>query len=167
MKLVSIYLTSFYGSNLWDLFGDSAERLYSSWNIMVRYCYDIPRTSHRYLIEPISGTTHLKVKLIKRFNQFYKTLFTCDRPNLKYLANLQKSDYRSTFGRNVRNICLDSKVENISDVDISDVSYVSVPDEEEWRIPLVKELLEIRAGRLLSILTEKELEKLIFAVTSI
>ena len=27
MKLVSIYLTSFYGSNLWDLFGDTAERL--------------------------------------------------------------------------------------------------------------------------------------------
>ena len=166
MKLVSIYLTSFYGSNLWDLFGDSAERLYASWNIMVRYCFDIPRTSHRYLIEAISGTSHLKVKLIKRFNQFYKSLFTCDRPNLKYLANLQKSDCRSVFGRNVRNICQYSQVEHISDVNISDVSYVSVPVEEEWRIPLVKELLEIRAGRCLSILKEKEVEKLIFVATS-
>ena len=166
MKLVSVFLTSFYGSNLWDLFGDSAERLYSSWNIMVRYCFDIPRTSHRYLIEPISGTTHLKVKLIKRFNQFYKTLFTCDRPNLKYLANRQKSDYRSVFGRNVRNICQESQVEVIPEVDISNVAYVSVPIEEKWRIPLVKELLEIRAGRLSSIMTEKEVEKLLFVATS-
>ena len=105
---------------------------------MVRYCFDIPRTSHRYLIEPISGTTHLKVKLIKRFNQFYKSLFTCDRPNLRYLANRQKSDYRSVFGRNVRNICQESQVEVIPEVDISNVSYVSVPIEEKWRIPLVK-----------------------------
>ena len=53
MKLVSVFLTSFYGSNLWDLFGDSAERLYSSWNIMVRYCYDIPRTSHITYLVPL------------------------------------------------------------------------------------------------------------------
>ena len=51
-------------------------------------------------------------------------------------------------------------------MDISDISYVSVPDEEQWRIPLVKELLEIRAGRFFSIQNEKEVEKLIFEATA-
>ena len=66
----------------------------------------------------------------------------------------------------MRNICQESLVEDIPEVDISHVSYVSVPVEEKWRIPLVKELLEIRAGRLFSIMTEKEVERLLFVVTS-
>ena len=66
----------------------------------------------------------------------------------------------------MRNICQQSDVEIIPEVDLSNVSYVSVPMEEEWRIPLVKELLEIRAGRFSSILTEKEIEKLLFIATS-
>ena len=66
----------------------------------------------------------------------------------------------------MRNICQESKVEVIPEVDISNVAYVSVPIEEKWRIPLVKELLEIRAGRLSSIMTEKEVEKLLFVATS-
>lgn len=74
MKLVSIFFTNLYRSNLWDLFRDSAERLCASWNIMVRYCFDIPWKSHRYFIETISCTTHLKLKLIKRLNQFYESV---------------------------------------------------------------------------------------------
>ena len=66
----------------------------------------------------------------------------------------------------MRNICQESQVEVIPEVDISNVSYVSVPVEEKWRISLVKELLEIRAGRLFSIMTEKEVERLLFVVTS-
>ena len=148
MKLISIYLTSFYGSNLWDLYGDSAEKLFKSWNIMVRYFFDIPRTTHRYLIQAISNTSHLKVKRVKRFLQFAKTISTCEKPQLKYLSNLQKSDYRSVFGRNVLNICEEAKAGNIAEVILSNVSYMTTPPEEEYRIPLVIELLELKAGRL-------------------
>ena len=43
MKLVSIYLSSFYGSNLWDLNGAGSQRLYATWNIMVRMTFNMPR----------------------------------------------------------------------------------------------------------------------------
>ena len=59
MKLVSIYLLSFYGSNLWDLYEVSCDKLDKSWNIMVRYFFDIPRTTLKYLLEHISGTSRL------------------------------------------------------------------------------------------------------------
>ena len=133
---------------------------------MIRYCCDIPRIFHRYLLEGVSNTTHLKVKLVKRFLQFYTTLVNCDKPHLKYLARIQKSDYRSVFGRNVRNICEEAQVEHISEVSLTNITYAEIPAEDEWRIPLLNELFEIRASRLVSILSEKELEKLIFEVTS-
>ena len=65
-KLVSIYLTSFYGSNLWDLYDKTSESLFKCWNIMVRMNWDIPRNTHKYLIEPISQNCHLKINLVKR-----------------------------------------------------------------------------------------------------
>ena len=123
LKLVSVYLSSFYGSNLWDLNGPGSQRLYSTWNIMVRMTFNIPRETHRYLIQPISGHKHLKVQLLKRFKNFVKTINTCDKPHLKYLAKLQENDQRSTYGRNIRNLCLNAKVEKPEDANISDLSY--------------------------------------------
>ena len=166
MKLVSIYLTSFYGSNLWDLYEDSAEKLYKSWNISIRYFFDIPRTTHRYLLESISGTSHLKQKLVKRFIQFYGTMSSCDKPHLKYLMYLQKSDYRSVFGRNVRNICKEAGAEEISEVSANDIRYATIPQDQEWRCVLIKELLELRAGRLTTELSDKEITKILDSVTS-
>ena len=131
MKLVSIYLTSIYGSNLWDLFEDSADKLYKSWNIMIRYFFDIPRNTHKYLLESISGTSHLKQKLIKRFIQFHKTMASSEKPHLKYLMKLQKSDYRSVYGRNMRNICREAEVEDINEVSISNIVYAPIPENQE------------------------------------
>ena len=165
-NLVSIYLSSFYGSNLWNLFDDAAEKLYKSWNIMVRYTFDIPRTTHKYLITPVSQNSHLKEKLVQRFLKFYQTLKTCDKPHRKYLMKLQESDYRSVFGSNVNSITAEASAEDISEVLRSDISYAPVPPDEEWRIPLLLELLEIRAGRLDSPLSSKEVEDIIDIVTS-
>ena len=36
MKLVNIYCSSFYGSNLWDLYSAEVDRIFKSWNITVR-----------------------------------------------------------------------------------------------------------------------------------
>ena len=98
-------------------------------------------------MEPVSENSHLKVKLIKRFLKFFQTLESCDKPHIKYLVKLQKTDFRSVFGSNVRNICEEANVEDISQVFISDISYSPVPPEEEWRIPLLMELLDIRSAR--------------------
>ena len=69
-KLVSIYLSSFYGSNLWDLFGEGANRLYKSWNIMIRMNFNLPRESHRFLLQPVSQQPHLKIELVKRLQDY-------------------------------------------------------------------------------------------------
>ena len=91
---------------------------------------------------------------------------SCDKPHLKYLTNLQKSDYRSVFGRNVRNICKEAQAEEIFLVCANDIKYAAVPQDQEWRCTLINELLEIRAGRLKTELSAKEIQKILDTVTS-
>ena len=65
--------------------------------------------------------------------------------------NLQENDRRSVFGRNTVNICEESKVSSVSEVNIQEISYNKIPEEEQYRIPLIEELLEIRRNESLAI----------------
>ena len=160
-KLVSIYLSSFYGSNLWDLYDDISEKLFKTWNSMIRMNFKIPRETHRYFVGPISESSHLKVKLVKNFINFATNLSRCDKPHINYLQHIQKCDFRSVFGRNYQNICAEAGSEQIETVILSDIEYCAVPAEEEYRISLVSELLEMRAGRLETELTADEINTMI------
>ena len=53
-NILNIYATSFYGSNLWLFSGPSCEKLFKSWNIMIRNVWNLPNTTHKYFIEQIS-----------------------------------------------------------------------------------------------------------------
>ena len=125
---------------------------------MVRITFDIPRNTHRYLVEPISGNSHLKVKLVKRFIKFVTSLSKCDKPHLRYLHDMQQNDFRSVYGRTCQNICKETGVENILDASSLDIKYEVVPTEEEYRVSMIKELMEIRSGRIESSLTKKEVQ---------
>ena len=68
------------------------------------------------------------------------------KSTVKILLRTQRSDLRSTFGRNcenIRNIC---DVQNIKDAKVNQL--YPVPDGEEWRLPVLKELMNIRDGAL-------------------
>ncbi len=54
----------------------------------------------------------------------------------------------------------------MSDVQLCDIEYVPVPDEEEWRIPILFELMGIRSGRLESNLSLREVYTLIGNVST-
>ena len=60
IKINGIYNTHLSGSCLWDLFCREAIMMENTWNVAVRLMLDIciPRESHKYLIEPLSKTTH-------------------------------------------------------------------------------------------------------------
>ena len=133
--LVQIYFTSFYGSNLWNLTSASAARLYSSWNRMIGTTYNLPFATHRYILKELSDQKPLQQTLGKRFAKFCTQIEKCGKPEVISLLHKQKFDSRSTFGKNYR----DFKVNN---VDFS-VNY-NTPVEAEWRVPLIRDLLDIR-----------------------
>ena len=73
---------------------------------------------------------------------------------------------RSTYGRNCRNLCIDANVNTPEKVNIENISYVPLPQEESWRVPLLKELLEIKAGRLQTDLTKMMIIQMIIEVAT-
>ena len=87
-RIMNIYTTSFYGSNLWDIFSNDVERLYKSWNVAMRQIYEVSRCTHRYLIEPLSKSMHPKTMLCTRYVGFYRSLTRSSKLSVRFLARL-------------------------------------------------------------------------------
>ena len=111
MNLIMVYLSHFYGSNLWNLF--DIEDICISWNKIVRIVFNLPYCTHRYLIEPFSGFPHVLTMLTNRFLKFYNTLYLSSKIAVSNLRICQENDCRSTFGLNIRNICKQNDTVNI------------------------------------------------------
>ena len=81
---------------------------------------------------------------MKRFLKFFDTVLKTDSPHLKILHFYQSKDNRSVYGRNIMNILRDTNVNCRSEVDLSKVMINPVPVGHEWRIPLLKDLIQER-----------------------
>ena len=121
MKLYNIYTTSFYGSNLYALFSKECNKIYTSWNIAVRDCFQLSRLTHRYLIEDISGSIHPMVALSSRLVNFDKSLINCCKPAIRLLANLKRKDCRTVHGNNLAQIAIKSDIKDMSELTSSTV----------------------------------------------
>lgn len=147
LKLYDIYACSFYGSSLWNVNSREVNKLFTSWNIAVRILFDVPRETHRYLIESISDTLHVKTLICSRFVSFYDSLNCSNRHSLRLLTNLCKSDHRMVLCQNLTSIARDCK-SNIGDLSKTlvkrSLTFCEIPDIEKWRVPILKELLEVK-----------------------
>ena len=142
IRLVQIYLTSMYGSNLWDLYHNSAGKLFSAWNTLIKNSFNLPFATHRHIVYNITNKTHLRVALFRRFIKFYSKLEMCSKPEIVHLFNKQKVDMRSVFGRNCIKICREFNAENISNIEYNDVCMPDLMDESQnWRVPFLQDLL--------------------------
>ena len=106
IKVNSIYNSHFCGSCLWDLFSKEAGMVENTWNVSMRLMLDIPRETHRYLIEPLSSTTRVKTIVIKRFLSFLDQIRKSSKSASNFLFNSILLDARSTTDSNLRNILL-------------------------------------------------------------
>ena len=149
MKLYDIYTKSFYGSNLYSLFSSECERLYTSWNIAVRDCFNIPRMSHKYLIEEISQTVHPFVALSSRLVKFDNSLINTTKSFLRLLVNLKRTDYRTNHGKNLRKISSKCGLTNLEELNCqivkSSLKYFQIPENETWRLGGINDMLDIYA----------------------
>ena len=145
MRLVQTYLSSMYGSNLWDLYSAPADRLYTTWNILLRTAYELPYKTHRYIVYNLGSIPHLRVSLIRRFMKFYHKLESCSKLEVKHLFNIQKADCRSIFGRNCFNICRESRSISISNINFRDITMpIKIQEDQKWRLPFLVDLLLLR-----------------------
>ena len=152
VKLLNTYATSFYGSPLWDPLSPECERLYKSWNVTLRHIFNVDRKTHRYLIEPMSQCVHPKVMLLSRLVGFRKTLANSPKFSIRYLCHVTEKDHSTVFGRTLHSILKECDLkENEFDklnpqLVKRKILYQKVPEEEQWRVPVIREILGIRNG---------------------
>ena len=88
---------------------------------------------------------------------FYETSFYSDKNVIRNLRIIQKNDCRSTFGLNIRNICMRNNTENIFDCQKFGVKYFPIDNNDLWRVNFLKDLCESNN----SFLSEDELNDII------
>ena len=145
IKVNNIYNTSFYGCVLWNLFSKEAERLDKTWNISQRLMLGLHRESHRYFIEPVSGTKHIIFHIYKRFVKFLSQMISSKKRVLRSLCNIVMNDCLSTTGRNVRKLQLLFNSGTFAELQ-QDVKkkreYKEADVNDLWKIEAVKDLTE-------------------------
>ena len=150
VKLLNLYASSFYGSNLWDLYSHDVDRIYKSWNVTMRNVFNLPWTTHRYWIEAVSDCPHPKTFLSSRYVKFAMSLTSCRKSSVRFLSSLCQEDNRTLLGRTLGKIATECGVEpsGLSPTTVKrSLGYFPVPDDQQWRVPLLLELLDVRSKK--------------------
>ena len=152
LKVIHIYATAFYGSQLWDFSGNDATKLYNSWNSQVRLIFRVPNTTHRYLIEKISNSRHIKFHLYKRYLSFIHSILRSQKDCLSVLGKRMINDYGSVTAKNLLLISNESQTNDVLSMApeevVSMMQFAPVPAGEEWRYGFLSELLDVRKHNL-------------------
>ena len=112
----------------------------------IRRMLRVDRKTHRFLIEPLSGTRHVKRSIFKAFVSFVEKLQHSPK---EVVRKLIKEDCRSTTGSNIRNINLDCAVDQVqpfAKIDIEKKDFFPAPADSGWKVPLIRKLINMRDG---------------------
>ena len=66
--------------------------IYNTWNSSIRKMFRLDRTTHRYFIEPISKTSHIKASLLERFMNVTNKLMCSGKIAAKNLFNIIRNE---------------------------------------------------------------------------
>ena len=168
-KLLELYCCSYYSSSIWNLYNRDCDKLYKSFNVAIRICYNIPRNTHRFFIEELVNFPHPKIMLCSRFVKFYDTLIKSKKGSVRLLAKLSFIDEKTVLKSNLRNIAKDCHTKTLDELSPSTVKnnmrYFEVPENEEWRVSLLHNLLLVRSKQwTVDQLEDRKLEHMIYEV---
>ena len=118
---------------------------------MVRSVWNISNTAHRYLIEELSGTKHIRTKLFQRYLNFIDSIRKSKKKCLSSLAEMAINDQTSTTRQNLNLISAESGIVNVLEIDprsvVSNIEYERIPEEEQWKVDFLREM-SVRNGNL-------------------
>ena len=161
----SIYNSHFSGSSLWDLFSKEAIQLENTWNVSMRLMLDLPRGTHRRMIEPLSRVQHIKFVLVKRFLSFLQQIKNSTKNATKFLLDSILLDANSVTGSNLRNILLmtdKASIHHLVPDDVLNMRYHQIEESEVWKISIIEEIIEIKNSNMQRIdFSSDEMEELL------
>ena len=117
----------------------------NSYSKAVRIMFGLPRETHRYFIEPLTNTRHIKFDLIERFLNFLAKIRKSKKDTLKYVLGRVMYDVGSVTGRNlnrIMNLCNLDSIDSIQPSHCENLKFRNIPEGEAWRIGFVAELID-------------------------
>ena len=150
IKLINSFAGSLYGSSLWDPLSSEVEGLYKTWNVTLRNVFNLDRKTHRYLLEGLSDSVHLKTSLLARYLNFAKVLLKCNKFSVRFLAQLTINDNSTVMGRTINYITSQCNIPKCNLLSLtssqvkSTLKYMKVDPRNEWVLHMSKELMEAK-----------------------
>ena len=164
-----MYCLHLYGGMLWNFSSDQTGQFCRSWNTSVKLAHNVPRGTKTFLVDNFLADSFPPViqELYARYVKFLKALRTSPSQEIKHLFNMVKTDVQSNTGLNINMIQRDTSLDPCK-VNSSQVRSVKmkteVPENDVWRIPLLKKLLEQRSDLEHQMSNTEELTTLISGV---
>ena len=90
--------------------------------------------------------------LASRYTTFVKSLTNSKKFTVRFLARLFQDDLRTVMGQTLRSLfdqCGLTDVEDLSAATVKkNCNFFPMPDAEQWRAPMLRELISSRDGQL-------------------
>ena len=149
INAIQLYCCDGYGSMLWDLQSDYAEKYFKAWNVQSRLAWNVPHDTHTYLVEGYfcAGFTSLRNQIHGRYSKFIQKLFNSPSKEVMFMINLVYSDARSPTCNNIKFLSVRSGLDIMKTASWKVKSLLPVqcvPQHEQFRIGLLNILLETK-----------------------
>ena len=150
---MQVYCTSFYGSMLYDLYGEEANMIFRCWKTALKLAWGVPRSTFTFLVDHLLAgeTPSLRDSILTRYTMFCQNLCRSSNKEIRILANCAVNDTRSTTGSNISKIAKETGLDPLASRKclVRNALYTSeVPPEEVWRVPLLARLLKEKIEQL-------------------
>ena len=108
----------------------------------------------------------VKTEILARYVKFYKSLKLSQSPEVQHLVEVVSSDVRSSTSRNLSLIREVSGLNPMSNDVRKSVEISQIPENDQWRPPLLEMLLKRRSEMEVSLMKTEEIQKVIDSLCS-
>lgn len=74
LRLWYIYNTAFFGSNCWKFSSAEVEKFGKTWNVNHRIMFNLPRETHSWIVEELTGAEHSIQMIYSRFVKYLSVI---------------------------------------------------------------------------------------------
>ena len=131
---------------LWDLYGDMSGQVYRSWNTCVKLSWNLPRSTHNYLVEQLlaKDLPSVRKSLLFQYVSFLKRLGRSVSAEVRMMRCVAASNVQSVTGKNCLNIVNEFSLDPwTTPVNTFAKKYImyEIPEQDTWRPSLLVSLI--------------------------
>ena len=171
LRAGDIYAGDHYGSNLWDLQSNSAESYFKSWNTFVKLVYNVPRSTHTYLVENFLAKKFVPTRnqVLSGYVTFLHSLINSPNWEVRILARIIRQNHQSVTRTNADYIteCSGLSPWDYGKIRIqAELPRCEVTETNLWRVSLLTELFDEQKNRTTAVEDTASIQAWIDAVCS-